>query len=314
MIVQQRLGDPDDLGICRCHRDEDIPVLTADMIAALRCPVCEEPLNLTGALLAARRFSASNALRCRNGHSFDLAKQGYIHLGSGRKLPEGDTAAMVEAREEIQSAGIFAPLQAALARNVPTLAHLIADLGAGSGHYLAKILEQRPQAEGIAFDVSKPALRRAARAHPRLGAVLADTWGGLPLAGASVDVLLNVFAPRHGAEMRRVLKPGGVLIVATPAPDHLAELREAAELLSVDESKADRLKRTLAGLSPIGEEIVRWRLDLSAEQAKAMILMGPNAFHAHRDPGAIATTAAVTVTTWTNPPLPSRPAGRDAGR
>ena len=64
------------------------------------------------------------------------------------------------------------------------------------------------RAQGLAFDVTKPALRRAARAHPRVGAVLADTWGPLPLADGSADVLLNVFAPRNGPEMRRVLRPG----------------------------------------------------------------------------------------------------------
>jgi len=283
---------------------EDSQVLTADMIAALRCPLCHQPLH------------RAVSLQCKSGHNFDVARQGYVHLGTGGRLPEGDTAAMVKAREEIQSEGLFAPLEDAVARHVPTLAPagLIADLGAGTGRYLAHVLDQRPEAQGLAFDVSKPALRRAARAHPRMGAVLADTWGRLPLADGSIDVLLNVFAPRNGPEMRRILQPGGVLVVATPTGRHFAELREAAGLLDVDESKQDRLNATLKSFTKTGEQMVRWRLDLSEDRAERLIAMGPNAFHGLASTGPIVTTAEVAVSTWTGRPLPSRPADRGAGR
>lgn len=270
------------------------------MLAALRCPLCEA--------FFVRPFL------CRAGHSFDVARQGYVHLGTGGKLPEGDTAPMVQAREEVQASGLFRPLQEALARAVPHSARLIADLGAGTGHYLTSLLDERPQALGLAFDVSKPALRRAGRAHPRMGAVLADTWSGLPLADGSIDVLLNVFAPRNGPEMRRVLAPGGVLIVAAPTPRHLAELRAAAGLLDVDGSKQDRLNATLGGFTRGEQRLVRWELNLTADQAERLILMGPNAFHEHRRPGAIRTTAEVAVSTWTGRPLPTRAAHHDAGR
>ena len=46
------------------------------------------------------------------------------------------------------------------------------------------VLAALPDAVGLALDVSKPALRRAARAHPRAAAALADTWQRLPLADA----------------------------------------------------------------------------------------------------------------------------------
>jgi len=272
------------------------------MTAALRCPVCHQSLVVL------------NGLSCPRGHSFDVARQGYVHLGTGGRLPAGDTAEMVMAREEVQSAGLFAPLEEALARSVPPEPALIADLGAGTGHYLARILEAHPRAQGLAVDVSKPALRRAARAHPRLGAILADAWGPLPLADASVDAIVNVFAPRNGPEMRRVLRAGGVLIVVTPAPGHLRELREAAGLLDVDPAKQERLSATLAGFGMVGEETVRWRLNLSAAQAESLILMGPNAFHSHREAGPIVTHAEVTISMWTGRPLPSRRAGRGAGR
>ncbi len=272
------------------------------MIAALRCPVCHYGLS-----------APPGALRCESGHSFDLAKQGYAFLGTGKKLPEGDSAAMVEARCAFLEAGHFAPLAEAVAR--AATGHLIVDLGAGPGHYLAAALHRHQTAEGLAFDVSKPALRRAARAHRRAGAVLADTWGSLPLADASVDTVLNIFAPRNGAEMARVLRPSGVLVVVTPQPEHLSELRERLGLLTIDETKQERLAQTLQGFTPLGEEMLEWRMRLSAADARHLVLMGPNAFHeGDRDPGAMEVTASVRLSTWRGRPLPSPPAARDAGR
>lgn len=275
------------------------------MIAALCCPVCAAGL---------RQDAGGGVVVCVNGHGFDVARQGYVHLGTGRRLPEGDTAAMVEARAAVLGEGLFAPLSEALARTVPVGAHLIVDLGAGTGHYLRDVLDARPHATGLAFDVSKPALRRAARVHPRLGAVLADTWGTLPLRSGGVDVLLNVFAPRNGAQMARVLAPHGVLIVAAPLPHHLAELREACGLLEVDRAKEERLSRTLRDFERVGEEHVEWSLRLDERQATRLVAMGPNAFHGRIRAAAMTVGAAVSVTTWRGRPPPTRPERRDAGR
>ena len=154
---------------------------------------------------------------------------------------------------------------------MPTSARLIADLGAGTGSLPGRgPAASGRAAQGLAFDVSKPALRRAARAHERMGAILADTWGPLPLADDGVDVLLNVFAPRNGPEMRRVLCPAR-------GPDRgdarrrrtWRELREAAGLLEVDPSKQERLDATLHGFDRLAErDRSRWRLDLTAAQAE----------------------------------------------
>lgn len=272
------------------------------MIAALRCPLCHKPLEPAG----------SN-LRCAAGHSFDVAKQGYVHLGTGKKLPDGDTADMIEARSAFLAKGHFAPLQTALAATVPE--GLIVDLGAGPGHYLAALLDQRPNARGLAFDVSKPALKRAARAHPRAGAVLADTWGELPLADESVDVLLNIFAPRNGAQMRRVLRPDGLLIVVTPEQDHLIELREELGLLMVDESKQERLSNTLRDFVPVDDNRITWQMQLTAEDAVLLVAMGPNAFHGRaKSTGDRVVTASVRLSTWKGRPLPNHRADRDAAR
>ncbi|WP_155374496.1 putative RNA methyltransferase [Catellatospora vulcania] len=278
------------------------------MTDALRCPVCAQPLTRT-----------DPTLRCPNNHSFDLNKHGYVTLGTGRKLPEGDTPAMVAARTAFLSAAHYLPLATTLTNLVdhelmarvdgvsrPQLhdqrggtVPLVVDLGAGTGYYLAAVLDGWTQAQGLAFDVSKAALRRAAKAHPRAGAVLADTWGTLPLADDSVDLLLNVFAPRNGTQMRRVLKPGGLLVVVTPTERHLAELRERLGLLSVDPSKAERLAHELRDFTQTGEQLLEWDLHLTATQADDLIAMGPNAFHSQsRATAPVTCTASVRIGTY----------------
>jgi 23S rRNA (guanine745-N1)-methyltransferase len=168
---------------------------------------------------------------------------------------------------------------------------LVVDAGAGTGRYLAAVLAALPDAVGLALDVSKPALRRAARAHPRAAAALADTWQRLPLADASTSVLLNVFAPRNGAEFHRVLDPAGTLLVVTPAADHLTELVDALDLLRVAPDKADRVAGSLGGhFTAVSSAVHRAELALTRPEVATLVGMGPSAWHT--DPAALATRLA----------------------
>ncbi|GAA4695024.1 putative RNA methyltransferase [Phytohabitans rumicis] len=242
-----------------------------DVVSTLRCPLCREPLA-----------AAAQALRCPRGHSFDLAKQGYVNLSPGRAPHSGDTPEMVAARAEFLAAGHYDFISSALDRVARTAyqSGLVVDAGAGTGRHLAAVLDALPGAHGLALDVSKPALRRAARAHPRAGAVLCDTWGRLPLADRAAGLLLNVFAPRNGAEFRRVLRPGGALLVVTPAADHLAELVDRLGLLHVDPDKADRVAASLGDHFALAEEHqLRRTLTLSGAAARTVVAMGPSAWH-----------------------------------
>lgn len=154
------------------------------------------------------------------------------------------------------------------------------DLGAGTGYYLAQLLDALPGAAGAALDISKFALRRAAKAHPRAGAVVCDAWRPLPLADGCADLVLNVFAPRNGAEIHRVLSPGGSLLLVSPTPRHLRELVDALGLLSVDEEKDRRIDQKLSPwLIPVESAEVEFELRLGHSAAAAVVGMGPNAWH-----------------------------------
>jgi 23S rRNA (guanine745-N1)-methyltransferase len=157
---------------------------------------------------------------------------------------------------------------------------LVIDVGGGTGRHLAAVLDAHPGAVGLAVDVSKPALRRAARAHPRAAAVLADAWRELPVADGVAGVLLNVFAPRNGPEFARVLAPDGVLVVATPEGAHLAELVSALGLLSVDPAKEERVAASLGPrFAEKSATTYTHNLALTRAEVTALVGMGPSAWH-----------------------------------
>lgn len=228
----------------------------------LRCPVCASCVSVD------RR-----ALSCDHGHTFDVAKQGYVNL-LGQGAPQhADTADMVAARHRFLNDGWYAPIAEAVRESLSD-AETVVEAGAGTGYYLAKALH--PGATGLAVDISVPACRRAAKVDARVAAVVADTWAGLPMRDACVDAVLCIFAPRNMAEFRRVLSPGGMVCIVVPNAAHLAELREAEGLLNIDDDKAERVA---ASLEEAVTRRLRFPLDLSAQAATDLVAMGPNAFH-----------------------------------
>jgi 23S rRNA (guanine745-N1)-methyltransferase len=247
--------------------------LLAQAVDFLICPHCEGDLRQNGA-----------SLICSGGHTSNIARQGYVSLLSKHaRTHTADTAPMVDARARFLGAGLYEPIATAIAEAAADpltdeVEGIVVDLGSGPGYYLERLLETLPQRIGIAVDNSKFAARRAARCHPRAAAVVADIWDEVPLRSGSAALVLNVFAPRNGEEIARILAPGGRLVVVTPGPDHLAELIEPLSMISVDSSKDERLRQTLGSLADeLESSSVDWRIDLSRAEAADLVSMGPNA-------------------------------------
>jgi len=269
--------------------------LPARVVDALRCSVCASPVTLD-----------ERTLRCAQRHSFDLARQGYVNLLHAR-IPAGtaDTAPMVDARAAFLASGAYAPLASAIAEAAGAPSGLVIDAGAGPGYYLSRVLEDAPDAVGLALDVSAIALRRAARAHPRLGAAVWNLWEPWPVGDGVASVVLDVFSPRNASEFHRVLAPGGRLVVASPLPGHLAELGDL--VLAVDARKEERLEAALGGFfsRESAVEVVRTS-EFSAAQVRDVVAMGPAGFHLDRDgrrerlaaAGGQDVTVAVSVSVW----------------
>jgi SAM-dependent methyltransferase len=244
----------------------------ADVVPLLRCPHC-------GATFEQR----DGVLACGGGHTFDVARQGYVNLlPRPPRTGTGDSPAMVQARDSFLGRGHYAPFADAVAAGVNEVGSLdepVAEIGAGTAYHLARVVEGRT-GPGLALDVSTAAARRAARAHPRVGSVVADAWTSLPVADACVGAAVVAFAPRAGGEVARILRPGGRLAVLVPGPDHLIELRSMLGLLDVDPRKTERLAATLgAAFAPVEEREVRWTAHLDRSDVRDLVLMGPNARH-----------------------------------
>ena len=193
-------------------------------MSLLRCPLCAGPLE-----------RLEGTYRCPAGHSFDVAREGYVHLllpnQKHSPLP-GDDRDMVLARQAFLSKGYYQSLLYTICNQfliLPSEVPVVLDAGCGEGWYTAGVFQalraagKSPRMAGT--DISKLALRTAARREPGIEFAVASSYR-LPVRDSCADGLLNCFSPLALEEFRRVLKPGGRFVYVVPGPLHLWELKE----------------------------------------------------------------------------------------
>ncbi|MCI8496778.1 MAG: methyltransferase domain-containing protein [Clostridiales bacterium] len=194
------------------------------------CPVCSKPLA-----------KQEKQYLCAKGHSFDLAKSGYVNLlppASRHSKTPGDNKMMVNARRSFLSSGYYAPLSDCVCRTViRCLAScverpaVILDAGCGEGYYTGRLCtalaEQKIPAQILGVDISKTAVDKAAKSVKTARFAVASVFH-LPVADQSCDLLLNLFAPYCEEEILRALCPDGSFVMAIPGERHLWELKQAA--------------------------------------------------------------------------------------
>lgn len=246
--------------------------------AGLRCPVCRGALALQ-----------DRTLRCARGHSFDLAREGYVHLLPIQKrhaADPGDGKAMVAARRAFLQAGHYDLFRRALAalclRYAPDTPQIV-DAGCGEGSYdqtvLAALTAAGRPARLIGFDLSKPAVRLAARLVPD-GCFAVGGSFCAPVVDGWADLLLNIFSPWAGAEFARMLRPGGVLIYAVPTPRHLYGLKT---LLYAHPYENPEQETDYPGFTRLASQPVTGRLSLDGAAARQLLAMTPYAFRTPAD-------------------------------
>ena len=199
--------------------------------SVLVCPVCGGGLGLT---------AAGRSLACSAGHSFDIARQGYVNLYRGKPVNEYSKESFRQ-RQQILEKGMYAHileeicsfLQAVCGAGRP---RLLLDAGCGEGYYTREIAA-RLGGCGLDFygvDLSRDSVQLAAStANQAGGAASAIKWlvadiGHLPVRDDSVDFLLDIFTSANYEEFQRILSPDGYLIKVIPGEGHVKELREAA--------------------------------------------------------------------------------------
>ena len=245
----------------------------------LACPICNSTFT-----------QHNGTLQCTHMHTFDIAREGYVNLL--RKQQPGDNAEMLLARRQFLGKGYYLDLVHTLNTLLATAlqdmalgrAARILDAGCGEGYYLGQVYHyfharQRPVA-CIGLDISKRAVRMAAKQYCDVSFVVANSKERLVFVDNAFDIVLNIFAPRNAAEFARVLSPGGVLLVVIPGPSHLAQVREQFHLLQIEEQKQQHLIEqfapyfTLQCVTP-----VRYTLNLAREAIEWIVTMTPNFWH-----------------------------------
>lgn len=186
----------------------------------LRCPVCHADMTLADGVL-----SCCGTRR----HCFDVASAGYVNLASAKAAGGGDDADLIRARTAFLSAGHYAPvareITALLAQYAPSGSVL--DAGCGEGYYTGEMARAGHTAFGI--DLSKRGVLHAAKSAKRAGTGAFFAVAGifdLPVRDASFDAVTSIFAPVSEAEFSRVLKKGGVLLLAGAGEEHLYSLKK----------------------------------------------------------------------------------------
>ncbi|MCC7300137.1 MAG: methyltransferase domain-containing protein [Verrucomicrobia bacterium] len=233
----------------------------------LTCPACDSLLELSG-----------QTCRCAKGHSFDRSKEGYINLllsHQRRSSHPGDDAKMIQARRRFFDSGAFDPLTNFILHSSCIAQHSslsILDCGCGEGHFLGALSGTR-----FGMDISKEAIRCAAKRYKDVNWIVANGMRKLPFADQSLDVILSVLAPRNPEEFSRILKPDGALILGVPGPNHLIELRSQLATHAGDfEEKADEAAVKCAPhFSEIHREILSYQQTLNAAQIADLVQMTP---------------------------------------
>ena len=172
------------------------------------------------------------AFVCAAGHSYDIARAGYVNLlqpQDRRSLQAGDSKAAVQARAALLDAGVGrVMLDRFVAQAASLIDHpgaVVADLGSGGGEAL-NALAGLTSIRAVGIDLSTAAADAAARRFPSLTWIVANADRRLPFMDKSVNLVISLNGRRNPAECARILAPGGRLLIAAPAVDDLAELRE----------------------------------------------------------------------------------------
>jgi 23S rRNA (guanine745-N1)-methyltransferase len=249
----------------------------------LRCPICR--IELT---------AAAGALACRNRHSFDVAREGYVNLLSNvRRRPAagGDSPEQLRCRASFLKRGHFDAIAATIAGNVqgvgsapPDRHWRVIDAGCGTGHHAARLAEALDERViGLGLDIAPAAARRAARRWPALAFAVADLWAEWPVHDGAADLVINIFAPKNFTEMARVLRPGGWIAVVYPGPNHLVELSQRFALMRHYEHKTRRYSAAIRRhIGPPATVRLCHQSELDSAAVRDAVLMGPNARHVSR--------------------------------
>lgn len=277
----------------------------------LACPVCDAALR-----------AMPGTFVCPAGHSFDVAREGYINLLPPQHRArgiDGDSLGMLQARRRFLESGHFRPLVEKLGADVERLLQsrdavgadsapraCVLEVGCGEGYYVGNLAGSLRGVAGasatyVGADLSKSATRLAAKHYRDVRFVVADVNRRIYLQDETVSVLLDVFAPRNPSEFARVLEPSGFALVVIPTALHLGSLRTTLGLLDIQDAKETRVcERFEEEFLLVDRSELDYPIELRADEVGDLVHMGPNHWHrpddeAPADGGSVRTAASFVI-------------------
>lgn len=230
----------------------------------LICPVCHNALA-----------EDHNRLFCENGHSFDLAKEGYVNLLRSGKSGDliGDDKASARSRRDFLNKGYYNVLRDYLHDHFSNRRGSLLDICCGEGYYTCALGHDALRVYG--FDISKEMVRLAAKRGN--GTYFVANLASIPVADRSFDHAIHLFAPFQEKEFIRILKPGGSLYTVVPGKLHLFGLKELIydTPYENDEKLPETKDLIFKGITKLTANIT---LD-TAEDIMAVFRMTPYYFH-----------------------------------
>lgn len=256
---------------------------------ALACPLDGKPLS-----------RSDGAWRCSDGHSFDIAKQGYVNLlpvQQKRSHDPGDSKAMVAARQRFLNAGHYQPIAEAVSHAVlghietqatESLPFSCLDAGCGEGYYLRQLAHAAatsPSLSLLGLDISKWAVLAAAKQDAKQAPLSSWAVGSnahLPVQTGTLDSVLCMFGFPVASEFARVLKTGGALLKVEAGPNHLRELREVIYPTLKPERSTET--EALEGFTHHSSERVSYSLALNgSDEIADLLAMTPHLYRANAE-------------------------------
>jgi 23S rRNA (guanine745-N1)-methyltransferase len=245
---------------------------THDSIFA--CPICRADLIA----------KIGQSLICRNNHTFDIAKQGYVNTLTHPVKSNYEKSLFEARREMIKEVGLYEPLHERineiLREQAPGIKDgdytYLLDAGTGEGSHLEQVLRMRESNfVGVGVDLAKEGVRLAATVYE--GIWLVADLANMPVKDHMFSAVLNILSPANYEEFKRVLRQHGLLIKVVPGSTYLKELREFA--FQEEEKKTYQNDKTVARFKEKFKEVhvekITYTKRLQADDFRKLIQMTP---------------------------------------